>query len=99
MKEVCINERKNVYCRFYFSKQDQQDNGSLCYFNVLENEVLAEIVEKQSNRGSLFKNKRLLGFRIYKNTTVDLNDLTQMLLEDGKYFNEKIDSKYDYVAN
>ena len=96
MKSFLVNEKKSWYCEVYNNHEDQVKNDSLCYFNVQDNEVLFEIVEKIDGV------KNLLGFRIYSNDIINENNtlaLIEEITKNGGYFNREIDKKYKYNVN
>ena len=72
----------------YKSKEEQEKQGSKCYFYLLDNEILFEIRDK---------NDELQQFRIYKQD-IDVEKLKRQLVKSG-YFNEKIDDNFEYLCD
>lgn len=78
----------NNVCYIFFSSDEQETQGSKCYFNLLDNEILFEIRNQ---------NDELLGFRIYAKKA-DINKLIQQL-KQNKYFTKEIDRNFEYLCD
>ena len=80
--------KENNVCYIFFSRDEQETQGSKCYFNLLDNEILFEIRNQ---------NDELQGFRIYAKKT-DINKLKQQL-KQNKYFTKEIDRNFEYLCD